>query len=182
LKSGRSLEKFLNLQTLIMDQNELYTLHEFPKLEFLEFFSATKNNFAVLDDFLIQCQNKFPNLINLNLFKNPLCPPFYQHQENYHIYRQQVVKALTKIKILDGIPVSNKDFQPFQGDVIAKQENINAFQQQVKKPVIKQQYIDDNEEAKGVVEYNEKYTKVNANRNILKGTSQGNKHIPNDKL
>ncbi|KAL4482770.1 hypothetical protein ABPG72_022330 [Tetrahymena utriculariae] len=179
LRTGRSLERFVNLVTLIIDENQISNLQEFPQFQSLECLSLIKNQIQDLDEFIQLCKSKFPKLSNLNLMKNPVCPTFFLQEEEYHNYRQQLVKNISTLTIIDGFPVTEKDFQPFISEIqpIEDSNQSNGYGKQV----IRQQYVE-NDQARGVVEHNPKYAKVNQNRNILKGTSQGNKHIPNDKL
>jgi hypothetical protein len=59
----------------------------------LETFSANKNNFGDLSQFLIDALDRFGMLKNLSLLKNPL-NPFFEGEEKYNIYRDQVLLKL----------------------------------------------------------------------------------------
>jgi hypothetical protein len=52
------------------------SLADFPVLKHLETFSANKNNFSDLPQFLEESFDKFGNMRNLSLLKNPLNPFF----------------------------------------------------------------------------------------------------------
>lgn len=65
-----------NLVTLIIDDNKFSVLTDFPVLKMLETFSANKNDFADLSLFLDEAFDRFGNLKNLSMLKNPLNPFF----------------------------------------------------------------------------------------------------------
>jgi Leucine-rich repeat (LRR) protein len=93
LSSGVELRPFTCLATLIIDDNIFSTLEDFPSFKNLETFSANKNNFSDLSLFLNCALDKFGLLKNLSLLKNPL-NPFFEGEEKYNIYRDQVLIKL----------------------------------------------------------------------------------------
>ena len=76
LSEGSEFNPFVNLVTLVIDDNCFHTLKGFPVLKFLETFSANKNNFSDLAAFLDESNDRFGNVRNLSLLKNPLNPFF----------------------------------------------------------------------------------------------------------
>lgn len=74
--SGAELSELPNLCTLILDDNQLEDIEDFPILKSLETFSANKNNLCNIDKFLDDAFDRFGNLKNLSLLKNPLNPFF----------------------------------------------------------------------------------------------------------
>jgi len=49
--------------------------------------------------------------------KNSVCPPFFIQEEEYHEYRQTILKQIPTITILDGFPVTPKDFEAFVSEI-----------------------------------------------------------------
>lgn len=76
MSSGAEFIPFVNLVTLVVDDNHFSSLREFPVLKMLETFSANKNNFSDLVLFLDESIDRFGNMRNLSLLKNPLNPFF----------------------------------------------------------------------------------------------------------
>ena len=76
LDDAEELASFVNLKTLIVDDNRFQTLDSFPVFNHLETFSANKNDFYDLQEFIEGSATKFRNLKNLSLLKNPLNPFF----------------------------------------------------------------------------------------------------------
>jgi len=60
----------------VIDDNLFNSLNNFPVLKQMETFSANKNNFSDLTMFLEDAFDKFGNLRNLSLLKNPFNPFF----------------------------------------------------------------------------------------------------------
>lgn len=52
LQKGVEFRPFVNLMTLIIDENQFKSLNDFPAFRDLETFSANKNLFADLNEFL----------------------------------------------------------------------------------------------------------------------------------
>lgn len=105
LSQGADFNPFINLMTLIVDDNLFSTLRDFPVLKRLETFSANKNNFSDLHAFLEECFDKFGNVKNLSLLKNPL-NPFFEGEQKYNIYRDQILIKLPNLKTLDGCGIT----------------------------------------------------------------------------
>jgi hypothetical protein len=57
-----------------------------------------------LSQFLNDATDKFGMLKNLSLLKNPL-NPFFEGEEKYNIYRDQILIRLENLKTLDGCAV-----------------------------------------------------------------------------
>jgi Leucine-rich repeat (LRR) protein len=67
---------FPNLKLLILDHNIITSMVSFPYLSKLETLSLSYNGIRVLDTFLLNVNQKFPNLRHLNVMKNPMNPMF----------------------------------------------------------------------------------------------------------
>ena len=73
---GAELSMFPNLRTLVIDSNQFDNISSLPVFKHLETFSANKNEIGSLDQFLDDAFDRFGNLKNLSLLKNPLNPMF----------------------------------------------------------------------------------------------------------
>ena len=98
------LSIFPNLKTLILDDNRIQTLDSFPTLKDLETLSANKNDFYDINEFLESASQKFKNLKNLSLLKNPL-NPYFDDEKKYKEYQDKILEAYPNIKTIDGIAV-----------------------------------------------------------------------------
>ncbi|CAD8143082.1 unnamed protein product [Paramecium octaurelia] len=166
LKSGKEFAYFQNLETLIIDNNYYFNLNDFPQLPQLVTLSANKNNFNNLEIFIEDCQSKFPKLTHLSLIKNPICPMFIGEEE-YQTYRSTLIKQLRNLKNIDGLPVDPKEGDP------------NYFKQQ-KIQQQQQQQLNNHDEAKGTIEFNQKYSKPVSK--TVKQRSEGNRFVKNNQL
>lgn len=61
---------------MVIDDNKFTALTDFPVFKYLETFSANKNNFTDLTVFLTDALDKFGQLKNLSVLKNPFNPFF----------------------------------------------------------------------------------------------------------
>ena len=76
LETGLHFKPLVNLITLVIDDNMFTVLTDFPLFKQLETFSANKNNFSDLSMFLDEALDRFGNLKNISLLKNPFNPFF----------------------------------------------------------------------------------------------------------
>ena len=177
LEKGSEFNVFVNLKTLIIDQNNFSSLDNFPKLWSVNTFSANKNNFSNLSSFVDTFSIKFPNCFHLSVIKNPF-NPFFDSEIEYNKFRYKVLKKLNYLKNLDGLP--------------AKYDFLNAVQEKSNVKVSKNLKFDDrqeeektteiqNSEKKGTIEYHEKYIYRNPSKNIG-NKSVGNRFIKNNQL
>ena len=105
LEEAKEFSMFPNLRTVVIDDNRFQSLESWPSFPHLETFSANKNDFYDLGDFLEAAKKKFPQLKNLSLLKNPL-NPFFEGDKKYGEYRDIVLEALPGIRTLDGVVVT----------------------------------------------------------------------------
>uniref|UniRef100_T1J5B4 U2A'/phosphoprotein 32 family A C-terminal domain-containing protein n=1 Tax=Strigamia maritima TaxID=126957 RepID=T1J5B4_STRMM len=107
------LEKFVHLEDLILDNNQLDDSITFTPNPFLHTLSLNKNKISDLDGLLSKISNSFPNLRYLSLMGNLACP----HQlsgadkddDDYQRYRYYVIYKLQKLKFLDFMPVKSRE-------------------------------------------------------------------------
>jgi len=170
LRSGQELAKFKVLKILIIDNNGFDSLADFPRIDSLVTFSSNKNKFTNLVDFCTELPEKFPNLLDISLLKNDLCPFFAADEFEYAKYRKCLLLALPGLKNIDGENVvpeksSQKSEKKIEDE---KYEDIEGFEE--------------NEQVfRGTIEYNEKYKYKNPSKNI-KTKSEGNRFLKNEQL
>ncbi|CAD8054668.1 unnamed protein product [Paramecium sonneborni] len=167
LKSGKEFVSFPNLETLIIDNNYYFNLNDFPQLPKLVTLSANKNNFNNLEILIDECKLKFPKLTHLSLIKNPICPMF-NGEEEYQTYRTTLIKQIRSLKNVDGVAVDPKEADP------------NYFKQQKLQLQQQQQLQNNQDEAKGKIEFNQKYQKPGTK--TIKQRSEGNRFVKNNQL
>ena len=149
---------FPALVTLVIDDNHFASLATFPVLKRLETFSANKNNFGDLTIFIEEGFDRFGNLKNLSLLKNPL-NPFFEGEQKYNIYRNAVLRRFRDLKTLDGCAVT-----------VIQREMVEQRKEEAEKY----------EKVEGVAVYDQKYT-VDQVKSV-KGRSEGNRFLKNDQL
>jgi len=208
LKVGSEFKQFPNLVNLVIDNNEFCFLDDFPTLPNLETFSANKNQFNSLSNFLSFAKKKFPKLKNLSLVGNPICP-YFEGGKAYENYKSTVVSNFLELETLDGFQVakigmkinieSKKDTKPKKVEKeedTKMQESVHNFKKENKGYKIKdadkegdEQLDEDDEEGDAeanerrllsVIEYNEKY--MNKPQRNMKLRSEGNRFVKNDQL
>ncbi|XP_025097307.1 leucine-rich melanocyte differentiation-associated protein-like isoform X2 [Pomacea canaliculata] len=103
------LERFTQLKTLVLDNNEIGDDTMFPHIESLDTLSLNKNRITKLDQFLKQIESRFPCLTYLSLLGNTACPNQLsstdKDDEDYQRYRYYVLFHLPKLKFLDASAV-----------------------------------------------------------------------------
>jgi len=112
LSTGKGLESFSRLQTLILDKNSLKSLSEFPQLKSVDTLWLNNNLFSDLKSLMDEIEKKFPNVTYLSMMKNPACPNMYfsdGEAEAYQRYRYYVIFRLKKLKYLDATPIDNSE-------------------------------------------------------------------------
>lgn len=158
MSNGAEFAPFTSLITLVIDDNHFSSLKGFPVLKNLETFSANKNNFSDLTLFLEESYDKFGNVRNLSLLKNPL-NPFFEGEHKYNIYRDQILAKFPNLKTLDGITMK-----------------VMKLTMNEKKKEEEQKY----EKLTGVAVFDEKYA-VDQVKSV-KGRSEGNRFLKNNQL
>ncbi len=156
--SGKELSVFPNLRTLVLDDNQLEDLSDFPVLKHLETFSANKNNLCNLDQFLDDAFDRFGKLKNLSLLKNPL-NPYFEDEHKYSVYRDKVLDRFPNLKTLDGCAV-----EIIMKDVAAKRKAEEEKYETIKANI--------------VVDEKYKDTQVKS----VKTKSEGNRYLKNHQL
>eukprot|EP00823_Brevimastigomonas_motovehiculus_P004538 TRINITY_DN2_c3_g1_i2.p1 TRINITY_DN2_c3_g1~~TRINITY_DN2_c3_g1_i2.p1 ORF type:complete len:331 (-),score=131.31 TRINITY_DN2_c3_g1_i2:437-1429(-) len=111
INSGKGLDGFFKLQTLIMDKNKLTSISDFPVLTSLETLWINNNNIADLSSLCDVIVKNFPNITYLSMLKNPACPNMYWEgeAEAYQRYRHYVIYRLPRLKMLDASEIDSEE-------------------------------------------------------------------------
>jgi hypothetical protein len=110
-KTLDNLDKFPNLVSLVVDNNQLESFQNFPQNESMQTLWVNNNNISELKVFLDSVSKAFPNLTYLSMLKNPACPNYFtgKDHDDYKRYRFYVLYRLKKLKFLDSSPVNDKE-------------------------------------------------------------------------
>jgi len=110
-KTLDNLDKFPNLVSLVVDNNQLESLQNLPQNESMQTLWVNNNNISELKVFLDCVSKAFPNLTYLSMLKNPACPNYFtgKDHDDYKRYRFYVLYRLKKLKFLDSSPVTEKE-------------------------------------------------------------------------
>jgi len=105
------LERFVNLNALVVDNNSLINEDNFPKMECLKTLSVNNNKIVDLKKFLEIVKEKFPNLTYLSMLKNPACTNEFtgRDSDDYQRYRYYVLHTLRGLKFLDSREVAEDE-------------------------------------------------------------------------
>lgn len=111
----QNLDKFQNLKSLVLDNNEITDLSGFPSLENLETLWLNGNNLDDIENVVRNLQ-KLPALKHLSLLKNPCCPNEFTGNDvnDYKLYRLYVLHFLTNLKHLDAYKVEAPELSEAQ--------------------------------------------------------------------
>lgn len=107
------LQKFKNLEELILDNNQLDDNARFPFLPYLRTLSLNKNKIKDLEGLLDKVASHLPALRYLSLLGNPACPTqlscLENDEEDYQRYRFRVIYRLPKLNFLDSTSIKKKE-------------------------------------------------------------------------
>ncbi|XP_076074719.1 leucine-rich melanocyte differentiation-associated protein-like [Mytilus galloprovincialis] len=113
LKSLSDLERFQNLEELVLDNNRLSDDVVFPRLNHLHTLTLNKNCITDLYHLLDNLAENVPSLTYLSLLGNLACPNQLSSpdndEEDYQRYRYYVLYKLPKLKFLDSTPVKQEE-------------------------------------------------------------------------
>jgi len=106
-----NIEKFKQLTSLVLDNNQLEGAQDFPSIPTLQTLWVNNNQIADIKGFLDCVVKSFPNLTYLSMLKNPACPNYFTGKDfdDYRRYRYYVLFRLNKLKFLDSSPVSTEE-------------------------------------------------------------------------
>lgn len=106
-----NIDRFANLTSLIVDNNQLQSEQSFPYLEKLKTLSVNNNNITDLKMFIDNIKDKFPQLTYMSMIKNPACPNEItgKDSDDYQRYRLYVLYRLKNLRFLDSSPVTEEE-------------------------------------------------------------------------
>ena len=99
---------FPNLKYLVLDNNMITSINNFPSIPSLQTLSLSNNNINDLSSFINGVRTKFPNIRSLNTFKNPMNPGM-MNTGNYSQYKMYM-KQIGNITELDGMNINDNSF------------------------------------------------------------------------
>ncbi|PSN34291.1 Leucine-rich repeat-containing protein, partial [Blattella germanica] len=113
LTTLQGVDKFLNLEELVLDNNNLTDAVQVPHLPNLQILSLNKNNISNLELLLNKVAHSLPSLHYLSLLGNVACPnqlsDLEKDEEDYQRYRYYVLHHLPRLKFLDSRPVTSTE-------------------------------------------------------------------------
>eukprot|EP00005_Dracoamoeba_jomungandri_P002063 CAMPEP_0174252584 /NCGR_PEP_ID=MMETSP0439-20130205/1994_1 /TAXON_ID=0 /ORGANISM="Stereomyxa ramosa, Strain Chinc5" /LENGTH=234 /DNA_ID=CAMNT_0015333141 /DNA_START=51 /DNA_END=755 /DNA_ORIENTATION=+ len=129
IKSLTNLEKFVKLDSLVLDCNEITHDQQFPHISTLKTLSLNDNEIEDLGPFLEHLKECFPKLTYLSLLKNPACPNYFtgKDPDDYKRYRLFVVHKLEQLKFLDSSAIKDEERE--------EAKRVGKFLGQVARPV-----------------------------------------------
>jgi len=106
-----NIDRFVNLTTLVVDNNQLESDQTFPFLDKLRTLSVNNNNITDLRMFIDNIKDKFPQLTYMSMIKNPACPNEItgRDSDDYQRYRLYVLYRLKDLRFLDSSPVTEEE-------------------------------------------------------------------------
>lgn len=113
IETLKGIDRFYNLQELILDNNKLTDNATFPYLPHLRTLSLNNNQISDLENLLDNLSRSYPNLTYLSLLSNVACPDQLTDKDkdasDYQRYRYYVIHKLQKLRFLDSRRVSQKE-------------------------------------------------------------------------
>jgi len=103
-----NLEKFTQLESLILDNNLIDDSVQIPEIKTLKTFSINNNKISDLELFLSKLKVGCVGLKLLSMLKNPACPNHLVggDDDEYKRYRYQVIFHIPDLKFLDSTQVT----------------------------------------------------------------------------
>ncbi|XP_070543984.1 leucine-rich melanocyte differentiation-associated protein-like isoform X2 [Ptychodera flava] len=113
LRTLSGIEKFPELEELILDNNDLDDNLQFPSMTNLRTLTLNKNKITDIDGFVAKVRDNLPSLTYLSLLGNIACPNELsssdKDEEDYQRYRFFVIFRLNNLKFLDSKPVTTAE-------------------------------------------------------------------------
>ncbi|XP_038061534.1 leucine-rich melanocyte differentiation-associated protein-like [Patiria miniata] len=113
IRSLEGLERFIKLEELVLDQNELNDSINIPPIPTLQTLVLNKNRIKDLERLTDQLKQQCPNLTYLSLLGNEACPNELsstdKDEDDYQRYRYYVVHKLPGLRFLDSRQVTQKE-------------------------------------------------------------------------
>lgn len=146
LRSLKSIGKFVKLEELMADNNELENPLNLPSLPKLKVLSLNNNHITDLHEVIAEVKKSCPKIAFLSLLNNPACPSELNGciEVEYDLYRQYVIKMLPGLNFLDSRRISHKEREDAENrfayasvaPVTPVQELVSAFKQTTVRKVV----------------------------------------------
>ena len=103
--------RYPNIQTLVLDNNCLTNIQDFPKLKKLECIWLNNNFLTQLEPILRVLKEQAPNLKHISLLGNLCCARylFHEKQHAYGNYRRLIAKYFPKLESIDFEDIQTKE-------------------------------------------------------------------------
>jgi predicted secreted protein len=131
IKNLDNLQHFKNLQTIVLDKNNLTDVKTMPYLPNLNTLWINNNNIIDLPEFMDTIVTNCPNLKYLSIMRNPCTGGLMDIKEPdleaIRMYRLYIIYRLPKLSILDfsDITESERTEAKLRGQYAAKRSNNN---------------------------------------------------------
>jgi len=112
LEKLNNLERFTQLHSLVLDNNNLSSEDTFPKIDGLKTLSLNNNKINDLKKFLEGVRERYPKLNYLSMLKNPACTNELvtgRDDDDYQRYRYYVLHTLRGLRFLDSREVGEAE-------------------------------------------------------------------------
>ena len=115
IKDGGNLSFFTNLDSLVLDKNDMEELVNFPPIPSLKTLSLNNNSFEDLHEVMDVICEKYPNLEYLFMMRNPVNPAMLgmdlgpEIEEKSQRYRMYVLYRMQGLRFLDCTDVTKDE-------------------------------------------------------------------------
>ena len=99
---------FPNLQYLILDNNMIESINNFPYFPSCHTLSLSNNNIRDINSFINSARTKFPKLRSVNTLTNPMNPGI-NNPQGYHQY-QNYMKQIPDLLELDWMNIDDNSY------------------------------------------------------------------------
>jgi len=117
IKRWDKLSYFTNLETLVLDKNNLKSLVGMPAIKTLKTLWLNNNQIDDLELILEQIKSLFPKVEYLSMLRNPINPAIYfgsGNEKPYHRFRRRILQDLPNLKVIDTQNVTVKEQEDAQ--------------------------------------------------------------------
>jgi len=106
-----SLQPFENLETLVLDHNDINSNTTFPNLPNLRMLSLNSNKISNLSLFVRNLAMNLPGLKYLSLMKNEAAPSYFNGGtvDQFQDYRNFIISHFAKLEVLDDRKVTEAE-------------------------------------------------------------------------
>ena len=99
---------FSSLKYLVLDNNMISSINNFPNIPSLESLSISNNSINDVTNFILSIKTKFPRLKSVNTFRNAMNPGVNQPAQ-YNQYKNYL-KQISTLTEIDGMNINDNSF------------------------------------------------------------------------